>query len=383
LEAASEAETPPTPGEKLLQVLQEHQMSQTELCQRTGRPKKTINEIIKGKAQVTAETAIQFQLVLGVKAEVWTELEAKVQERRAFEKMSESCAAAASWLEQLPHPAMETAKWIPPVPDTGDPGKTAALRVVQLLEWFGVASPEAWHEVYIERQAGFRRDPPFAADPGVLAAWMRTGELQAGTMRTAPYDRKTFQAALQKIRALTVQPIAIAQDRMIELAAAAGVAVTWARELGDFRVAGLTRWLSPRKALIHLSLAGTTDDQVWLTFFHQAGHLLLHGKKQVYLEGASRGAAGPSRDDEEAAADEFATQLLAPAAKLRNLYAFCQTHTLNEMILRSYAAELGIAPGIVVARLQQLGWLAASDLNHLKQRLEWAPPGTEADPQVY
>ncbi len=217
---------------------------------------------------------------------------------------------------------------------------------------------------------------------------MRVGEIQAAGMRTAPYDRKKFLAALEQIRGLTVQPPAVYQDRMIELAAGAGVAVTWARELGDFQVAGLTRWLSPRKALIHLSLAGTTDHQLWFTFFHQAAHLLLHGKKQVYLEGtarggALRGAARPSADPEEAAADDFATNLLFPKGRIEKLKPFCDSRRISDMIVRSFAAEIGIAPGIVVGHLQRLGWLPETWLNDLKGKLEWAPPGTQADPQVY
>ncbi len=216
---------------------------------------------------------------------------------------------------------------------------------------------------------------------------MRVGEIQAAGMRTAPYDRKKFLAALEQIRGLTVQPPAVYQDRMIELAAGAGVAVTWARELGDFQVAGLTRWLSPRKALIHLSLAGTTDHQLWFTFFHQAAHLLLHGKKQVYLEGVSRGGAcggaAASEDADEAAADDFATNLLIPKARVEKLKPFCDNRRISDMIVRSFAAEIGIAPGIVVGHLQQLGWLPDSWFNHLKHNLEWAPPGSQADPQVY
>ncbi len=373
----------PMPGEYLLQVLRERQMSQTELSQRTGRPIKTINEIIRHKAAITAETTIQLEMVLGVEAKVWAELQAHFNEIYTWEQMAIGWHIARRWLAELPVEDMVAAKWLPAVPEVprGETGVVA--RVAQLLYWFGVASPEAWREVYVEPQASFHRDPWFDADPGVLAAWMRTGEIQAEAMRTAPWDRKKFLAALEQIRALTVEPPAVYQDRMIELAAEAGVAVTWARELGDFRVAGLTRWLAPKKALIHLSLAGVTDHQLWLTFFHQAAHLLLHGKKQVYLEGVSRGAGQPSQDEEEAAADDFATNFLIPRGKLEKLKPLCDSRRASEMVLRTFAAELGIAPGIVVGRLQQLGWVPDSWCNHLKRYLEWASPGTEADPQVY
>ena len=45
------------PGETLLEVLEERGITPMDLAQRTGRPRKTINEIIKGKAAITPETA--------------------------------------------------------------------------------------------------------------------------------------------------------------------------------------------------------------------------------------------------------------------------------------------------------------------------------------
>ena len=58
-----------------------------------------------------------------------------------------------------------------------------------------------WQRRWLRKtQARFHREPWFDADPGVLAAWMRTGEIQAEAMRTAPWDRKKFLAALERIR---------------------------------------------------------------------------------------------------------------------------------------------------------------------------------------
>ena len=54
------------PGATLLEVIQSKKMSQSELSKRMGRPNKTINEIIKGKAEITSETAIQLEYVLNV-----------------------------------------------------------------------------------------------------------------------------------------------------------------------------------------------------------------------------------------------------------------------------------------------------------------------------
>ena len=63
------------PGETLKETLETIGMSQAELAERTGRPKKTINEIIMGKSAITSETALQLERVLGVPASFWNNLE--------------------------------------------------------------------------------------------------------------------------------------------------------------------------------------------------------------------------------------------------------------------------------------------------------------------
>ena len=71
------------PGDTLLEVLEQRGMSQSELATRTGRPTKTINEIVKGKAAITPETALQFELVLGIPAGFWIAREQNFREALA------------------------------------------------------------------------------------------------------------------------------------------------------------------------------------------------------------------------------------------------------------------------------------------------------------
>src|SRR5207247_11232757 len=59
------------PGDTLLEVIESLGITQAELAERTGRPTKTINEIGKGKAAITPETALQLERVLGVAASFW------------------------------------------------------------------------------------------------------------------------------------------------------------------------------------------------------------------------------------------------------------------------------------------------------------------------
>ncbi len=71
------------PGETLAEILVEKGMSQNELAERMGQPKKTINEIIHGTAMITPEIALQLERVLNVPARLWLSREQHYQQHRA------------------------------------------------------------------------------------------------------------------------------------------------------------------------------------------------------------------------------------------------------------------------------------------------------------
>ena len=63
------------PGEILAEELQAQGMTQKECARRMGRPAQVINEIIKAKKAITAETALQLEVVVGGSADYWLGLE--------------------------------------------------------------------------------------------------------------------------------------------------------------------------------------------------------------------------------------------------------------------------------------------------------------------
>jgi addiction module HigA family antidote len=68
------------PGDTLIETLEALGMSQAQLAERTGRSKKMINEIIKGKAPITPKMSIELERVLGVPAGFWNNRERHFRE---------------------------------------------------------------------------------------------------------------------------------------------------------------------------------------------------------------------------------------------------------------------------------------------------------------
>jgi hypothetical protein len=309
---------------------------------------------------------------LGVPAVVWLELEAEHHRHLLGERYAGELEEKLDWLDQLPVRALIKAKWAEKQP-------TRLAQADWLLRWFGVSSPERWRRLYLEPQATYTSSPPLDSNPASLAAWMRAGEKQAYDMKTPPFNRKTFRQALAKIRRLTTRMPDKYQDGMIAHCIASGVALAWAREMPGLKVAGASRWLSPQKALIQLSLYHRTDAELWYTFFHQAAHILLHGRKRVFIDG--RFEDHPRRDDvfEEVEADHFAANFLVPTQPLERLRAPAEQGELSRKAIKTFARELGVTAGIVVTRLQRLGWIPPKKFNTMKTLLAWAPPGTYAN----
>src|SRR2546422_9873932 len=105
-------DTASAPGETLEEVLESRGMSQAELADRTGRPKKTINEIVKGKAAITAETAIQLERVLAIPASFWIAREQNYREAVARAKEFVLLETQTDWLDMVPYKAMARLGWV-------------------------------------------------------------------------------------------------------------------------------------------------------------------------------------------------------------------------------------------------------------------------------
>lgn len=344
-----------TPGEVLVDYLDSFGMTQAELATRTGMAKKTINEIIKGKSPLTPETSLKLERVLGRPAHFWNNLERQYQEERIRLAEQERLKQHLGWLQNVPVTAMVKQGWIPRLKD-----KVETLEAV--LRFFGVASPDQWQTVWKDYQVAYRQTHRFETCAEAVSAWLRKGEIESRKIQCAPFDKIKFQDTLKKIRALTTEKIDVLVPNLVELCASAGVSVVFVPELPKTGVYGATRWIG-EKAVIQLSLRYKSNDHLWFTFFHEAAHILKHGRKEIFIEGNGLDC------EKEAEADAFARDKLIPPGALQRFQTGSRP-TLDA--IKAFAAEIDIAPGIVVGRLQHDKVLPHNFGNKLKVFYRWA-----------
>ena len=322
------------PGATLQETIDALGMDQKELAIRTGLTPKTINLIVKGKAPITPDTAVLLERVTGMPARMWNNLESNYREQLARIEDRRRLEADLTWLKIIP-----TRELIRRGAIEKQPNKPSLLQAT--LRFFGVSNSEAWKNLWLHPQASFRKSPCFATRPGPTAAWLRLGELKAQTMATRPFERVRFRNALDQIRSLTTTPAEKFQPQMVTHCAAAGVAVVFVAGFRGCPAYGAARWLTPTKALIQLSLRGKSTDHLWFAFFHEAGHVLNDPKKEVFID------SGQEEDRREEQANRFARNFLIPPTRARELSSL---RTSKDIV--AFARSLGIAPGIVVGRIQ-------------------------------
>ena len=162
----------PCPGDTLSEHIEYTSMTQAELADRMGRPKKTINEIIQGKAQITPETAIQLERVVGIPADFWLELERRYRLKLAEIDEAETLLQAKEWAKRFPCKEMKAKGWIAFDGSSANAGKA-------LLSFFNVASPEVYETFYHGQvyATAYRMSEKNSKDPYAVAAWLRQGEI--------------------------------------------------------------------------------------------------------------------------------------------------------------------------------------------------------------
>ena len=340
------------PGEVLAETLAARGVSKSDLAERCGLSAKTVSLIVNGKAPVTSETAIQLERALGVAAEVWVNLDANYRLHVAKQGERERLEAAQAWAARLPVKELAERGYLGEQEDPLD-------RLRSLLGFFGVASVGAWEARTSRLVIAYRKSPAFEISKAAVVSWLRIGEIEAEQIETDPFVRKGFRDALEKIRTLTTAETAVIEPEMKRLCKRAGVALVVVPELPKTRLCGATRWLSPDKALLLLSRRHGTDDQFWFTFYHEAGHVLLHGKKDVFID-----EEGVPANEEEDEANRFAASFLIPNPKY---VEFLRRGRFYKEDIVEFAATLGIAPGIVVGRLQHDGKIPFQWHNGLKK----------------
>lgn len=338
-----------TPGELIRFEVKARGFSQADLAARAGVSAKHLNQVIQDVVPLSADTALRLERTLGIPAAILTQADAVNQANKQRAKARQALVAHRAWFEEFPRSVLLQHHIVT---------ARAAIesQIEELLDFLSVADPKAYDSVYADTVLSFRRAQQWKVNPHATSVWLRIAELKADSLDVAPYDKRAFNALLKDLPSLTVAPIGESFPILQQRCAEVGVAVVYTPCIEGTRASAAVRWLGPERPVIALTERGKYEDSVWFSFFHEAGHIVLHPKRKsvIELEGAD------DEDGGETAASSFAKTTLLQGR-------------LNELLslktrkdVAAFARDIGIHPGLAAAirayDLDQDAWRLASKL---------------------
>ncbi|MEW6702015.1 MAG: HigA family addiction module antitoxin [Bacteroidota bacterium] len=338
----------PHPGTDLSEKLNELGMGPKEFAIRANKPEKTITAILNGESSITPDMAVQFENVLKIPAHFWLNRQRSYDEYLARIKREKVIEDAIPWSRNFPISDMIKKGWLPKV---NSPNEKAA----SLLSFFSFSTHKAWEDYYFNRElkVAFRISLAHNKDSYSISAWLRNGEIQTSQINSKDYSEKDFRNSLPALKKIMTEHPANFFQKLKEVCLSAGVKVVYTPCLPGSPISGATRWINDNP-LIQLSGRFKRNDSFWFTFFHEAGHILLHGKKDIFLEDVKY---KDYDDGKEKEANDFAVKWTLTVEQEKEIL---RNDRLTPDDVVSFAKKFGTHPGIIIGRLHHLGKVSPS-----------------------
>jgi len=344
------------PGETIKRVLNSKGIGFDEFSTNIQLTVDQLTGLMSGKTRINENLAKKFEIHIGGSASFW--LKRDIEYVSQLENISNKKDSNKEWIKLLPINDMIKFGWI-----------DESVNIFQsCLNFFNVSSKTEWENKYetVISRSMFRTSNSYHEEFGPLSAWLRQGERIADKIHCNNWNPEILENNIPALRKLTrLKSPKEFLPQLIKICSSAGVALTIVRAPKGCRSSGVTRFINKDKAILQLSFRYLVDDHFWFTFFHELGHLVMHGKGNIFIEPINNKERLESIEEQEA--NLFAQAALIPYEYEDTLRKIRR----NKRSIIKLAMELGISPGIVIGQLQHREIIKFSYLNSYKRRYNW------------
>ncbi len=187
-----------------------------------------------------------------------------------------------------------------------------------------------------------------ASQTRAISVWLRLGELQAEKIKVAAFDKKDLRNCLDKIQDIAYKHSDTWLEELQALCASYGVALVYTPCISKAPIYGATRWIkNNRVPLIQITDRQKDYNAFWFTFYHELGHILYHGKKDIFIDGLESIQPDKEKEDE---ADAFAARMLLSEKERNELF---QYPNFDRELILQLSQKFKKHLSIIVAQVQR------------------------------
>lgn len=321
-----------SPGQLIQRELDARGWTQNDLAEVMGRPAQVISEIITGKKQITAETAIELGEAFGVDAAFWSTLQSNYNLHQARQQKSAHDVARRSQLHSAT-PLLELIKrgWLGVTRKSPIDEQESAV-----CAFLGISSIGARVELSISFRSSEHRGPDWSAK----VAWAKRVEHLAGPLvkKLPKYSTAALEKAIPKLLKLTATESGVAE--VPGFLAGLGIGFLVLPHLPKTYLDGAILPVDGHP-VVALSLRYDRIDSFWFTLLHELAHCLRGD--YVFIE---------QNGEDEDGADKQAAEWLLPGSAFK-AYQKTAAPDYSWASILAFADQIGRHPGIVIGQLQR------------------------------
>lgn len=338
------------PGATIKEQLVDRGMNQKEFSSRMEMSEKHISNLINGEVQLTPEVAMRLEMVLGLPARFWLNLEAIYREKLLKIEAENEMDADIAIAKNLPYNEMASNGWVPETSKKEE-------KVFNLRKFFEVVRLGLLNDNLIPGIACRRQAITEKADYALIS-WAQRAKIEARDIQTSPINLSFLHKSIPLIRAMTKKLPNEFCTELGSILANCGIALVFLPHIGGSFLHGAT-FYDKNKIVIGLTVRGKDADKFWFSLFHEIAHILLGHINQPQ---------GTTEEDEDEA-NKYARDMLIP----KDVFdAYVSNHNFTKESMIDFSNNIGIDVGIVVGRLQKEGYIQYKWYNDLKTQYEIA-----------
>jgi HTH-type transcriptional regulator/antitoxin HigA len=338
------------PGATIREQLEYRGMLQNEFAIRMDISEKHISHLINGKVELTPDVALRLEYVLGIPSSYWMKLEASYREQLARVEAENDMDYDENIARLMPYAKMSEKEWVPAT-------RNIKEKVMHLRSFFEVAKLGLLEDLRIPGVA-YRANGSNTTSDYALAAWAQKARLEARVREVSEINIAQLKTLIPEVRKLTILSPNEFCNKLVLMLASCGVALIFLPHIGGSFCHGAS-FVDGNHIVLGLTVRGKDADRFWFSLFHELYHIIA----------GHINSPKPTTDNEEKSSDEYARDaLISP-----NEYAKLISKNYDEKeTITNFAQDIGIAPGIVLGRLQKEGLVPFNRYHDLKEQYKIA-----------
>lgn len=334
------------PGATIKEQIEDRGMKQKELAARLGCSEKHLSRLINGEVQLSQDMALRLEMVLGVPAHFWNNLESIYREKLQKVKEENDLDDDIQISKSFPYAQMSTFGWVPKT-------RNSSERVIELRKFFEVAQLNLLERNNLLPLVACRRMSEGEKADYALIAWSQRAKLEARGRAVDEIDLSLLRSSLGEIRSFSRLSAEEFRDKLVDCLARCGVCLVFLPHLKGSYLHGAS-FYDGSKVVVGMTARGKNADVFWFSLFHELAHILL----------GHIGQSGGTSEEDERAADLFARNQLIPPEEYA---AFVEAGNYSAAHIVGFASLINIDPGIVLGRLQKDNYVSYSSHTQLKK----------------